>query len=184
MKNNGSSRVLAMMGLMLAAALLVSYIESLIPMPTAIYGFKLGLVNGVILLVLYEWGAKEAVLISFLRILLMGFLFGNLMSIVYSLAGGMCSLLVMTLLKQTKQFTVLGVSAAGGVMHNLGQLFVAAWILRLNRGAILFYVPLLMAAGLLTGVIVGLFTERLIPYLEPVFQKYGAGTLKKRKRTL
>lgn len=111
----------AYLGLFLALALVCSYAESLIPFHFGIPGVKLGLTNIVIILALYYMGAKDALTISFLRILLAGFLFGNMFSILYSLAGGAASFAAMALLKKTKKFRVITVSAAGGMMHNFGQ---------------------------------------------------------------
>ena len=112
----------AYLGVFLALALICSYVESLIPFYFGIPGVKLGLTNIVVVLMLYCVGTKEAFAISMLRIVLAGFLFGNLFSILYSLAGGMFSFLVMYLLKRTGKLGVLPVSVAGGMSHNIGQM--------------------------------------------------------------
>lgn len=111
----------AYLGLFLALALICSYIESLIPFYFGIPGVKLGLANIVVVLMLYCTGAKSALAVSVLRILLSGFLFGNMFSILYSLAGGLASFLCMVLLKRSGRFRIISVSAAGGVTHNLGR---------------------------------------------------------------
>lgn len=108
----------AYLGVFLALALICSYVESLIPFYFGIPGVKLGLTNIVVVLMLYCVGTKEAFAISMLRIVLAGFLFGNLFSILYSLAGGMFSFLVMYLLKRTGKLGVLPVSVAGGVTQH------------------------------------------------------------------
>lgn len=118
----------AYLGVFLALALICSYVESLIPFYFGIPGVKLGLTNIVVVLMLYCVGTKEAFAISMLRIVLAGFLFGNLFSILYSLAGGMFSFLVMYLLKRTGKLGVLPVSVAGGMSHNIGQIAVAAFV--------------------------------------------------------
>ena len=128
-----------------AFALIASYIESLIPFYFGIPGVKLGLTNAVIVLVLYLMGTKEALAVSFARILLAGFLFGNLYSILYSLAGGMLSFLVMVLLKRWKRFSVVGVSMAGGVFHNVGQILVAMAVV--ENVSLAYYMPPLLISG-------------------------------------
>ena len=118
----------AYLGVYLALALICSYVESLIPFYFGIPGVKLGLTNIVVVLMLYCVGTKEALEVSALRIVLAGFLFGNMFSILYSLAGGLLSFLVMYLLKRMKWFGVLPVSVSGGIFHNVGQLIVAAYV--------------------------------------------------------
>ena len=118
----------AYLGVYLALALICSYVESLIPFYFGIPGVKLGLTNIVVVLMLYCVGTKEALAVSALRIVLAGFLFGNMFSILYSLAGGLLSFLVMYLLKRMKWFGVLPVSVSGGIFHNVGQLIVAAYV--------------------------------------------------------
>ena len=124
----------AYLGVYLALALICSYVESLIPFYFGIPGVKLGLTNIVVVLMLYCVGTKEALAVSALRIVLSGFLFGNMFSILYSLAGGLLSFLVMYLLKKTKWFGVLPVSVSGGIFHNVGQLIVAAYVAFICRG--------------------------------------------------
>lgn len=144
----------ALYGMLASVALVMGYIESIIPIPYPVYGMKIGLANIVIVWVLYSMGIKAAGIISFIRVLLSGFLFGNLYSIIFSLAGAALSLLVMFLLKKTKKFTIIGVSIAGGVCHNLGQIIVAIFILENVRIAYIF--PILMVSGVIAGVAIGL----------------------------
>lgn len=118
----------AYLGVFLAFALILSYIESLIPFYFGIPGMKLGLANLIVVVMLYLSGTKEAFVISVLRILLSGFLFGNMFGILYSLAGGLLSFIVMWLVKKTGQFHLVTVSVCGGISHNVGQLFVAALV--------------------------------------------------------
>ena len=119
---------IAYWGVFLALALVCSYVESLIPISFGIPGVKLGLTNIVVILMLYTIGAKDAILISVLRIILAGFMFGNAFSIIYSLAGGILSFVVMLLLKNTGKLKILSISTAGGISHNVGQLIVAALV--------------------------------------------------------
>lgn len=114
----------AYFGIFTALALILGYVELLIPIHFGIPGAKLGLANLITILVLYKMGWKEAFLLSVARVVLGGFIFSNLFSILYSLAGGILSLIVMGILKKTGKFTVVGVSVCGGVFHNVGQLAV------------------------------------------------------------
>lgn len=150
----------AYLGVFLALALICSYVESLIPFYFVIPGVKLGLTNIVVVLMLYCVGTKEAFLISMLRIVLSGFLFGNMFSILYSLAGGILSFLVMYLLKSTRKFGVLPISVSGGVFHNVGQLIVAAAVV--ENYNIFYYMPVLLIAGIITGFLIGIAAQEMI----------------------
>ena len=129
----------AFCGLVLALALIAGYAENLVPVAVAIPGIKLGAANSVILILLYMVGVKEAFLVNISRALLSGFLFGSMSSILYSLSGAVLSLVVMTLLKKTDRFSISGVSMAGGVFHNIGQLTMAALVLETT--AVWYYLP-------------------------------------------
>lgn len=141
------------MAMLLALAVIMGYLEALIPVAPAIPGIKLGLANFVIVLVMYLFSIREAALISALRIILVGFLLSNMSMILYSLAGAALSLTVMALIKRNRHFSLYGVSMAGGIMHNVGQLLVAGALMGFQ--AILWYVPFLLAAGLLAGLLIG-----------------------------
>lgn len=151
---------IAYWGVFLALALVCSYVESLIPISFGIPGVKLGLTNIVVILMLYTIGAKDAILISVLRIVLAGFMFGNAFSIIYSLAGGILSFVVMLLLKNTGKLKILSISTAGGISHNVGQLIVAALVV--ENYNILFYVPVLIIAGIITGFLIGLLAGEIV----------------------
>lgn len=144
----------AYLGVLTALALIFSYVESLIPIPVPVPGLKIGLANLMVVFLLYTTGPKEAFLLNLVRVLLSGFLFGNLSSILYSLSGAALSFLVMFLLKRTGLFSVVGVSIAGGTAHNLGQILVAAFVL--ESADLFFYAPVLMITGELTGFFIGL----------------------------
>lgn len=150
----------AYLGVFLALALICSYVESLIPFYFGIPGVKLGLTNIVVVLLLYAVGTKEALTVSMLRIVLAGFLFGNMFSILYSLAGGLLSFLVMWFLKKCNKFGVLPISVSGGVFHNVGQLIVAAVIV--ENYNVFYYMPVLLVAGLLTGLLIGVAAQEMI----------------------
>lgn len=159
-----NSRWVAKLGLYIAVALICSYIETLIPFQFGVPGIKLGLANLVVLLVLYTMNARAALLVSVLRILLAGFLFGNPFSILYSLSGGLLSFLVMWLLKRSGRLGCISVSVAGGICHNIGQLLLAAVIV--ENYHIFYYIPVLLLAGLLTGLLVGIVSQEIIFRLE------------------
>lgn len=155
----------AYMGVFLALALILSYVESLIPFYFGIPGVKLGLANLIVVIMLYAVGAKEAFAISMLRILLSGFLFGNLFSILYSFAGGILSFLVMWLVKRTGKFHVMSVSICGGITHNIGQILVASVIV--ETYSIFYYIPVLLVAGLITGMLIGVIAGEVSDRLRP-----------------
>ncbi|MDD4370084.1 MAG: Gx transporter family protein [Anaerostipes sp.] len=154
------TKKIALNGLFVALALVVSYIEVLIPIPTGIPGIKIGLANGVIMVLIWLTTWKQALIVSVVRIVLAGLLFGNPVTIVYSLAGGILSLIIMILLKKTKAFSPVGISAAGGVGHNVGQLTIA--VLLMENAKIYLYLPVLLVSGTITGVVIGVLAGTLI----------------------
>lgn len=153
----------AYFGVFTALALIFSYVESLIPIQLGIPGVKLGLANLIIVIALYKMRLSEVFLLSIVRILLSGFLFGNYFSILYSLAGGLLSLVVMALLKKTGDFSVMGISMAGGVSHNVGQLVVA--MLVVETFSVGYYLPVLLVAGLVTGFLIGVAAGEMLKRL-------------------
>jgi heptaprenyl diphosphate synthase len=154
--NNSSMMIrrITVCGILTALAMIFSYIESLIPIPLPIPGVKLGIANIAIITVLYTIGWKEAFIINLIRITLTAMLFGNFNSFLFSIAGGLLSLLVMILLKKTRLFSIIGVSIAGGVMHNLGQIIAAVCIM--ESPAIAYYLPVLFITGIATGIVIGI----------------------------
>ncbi len=157
------SRV-AYFGVFSALALIFSYVETLIPIHFGVPGMKLGLANLVIVVALYKMKIRDAFFLSVVRVLLSGFLFGNYFSIIYSLAGALLSLSVMTVLKRTDSFSVMGVSIAGGVSHNIGQLLVA--MLVVETLSIMYYVSVLLVAGLVTGLLIGIGADEMLKRLK------------------
>lgn len=150
MKN---SKRIAVVGLLTALAFILSYLESLLPVPVPIPGIKLGLANLVVLVALYLLGPGEAFALSMVRIILISFTFGSPSTLLFSLAGGLLSFLVMWVLSRKEDFSIIGVSVAGGIMHNVGQLAVAAAVVK--SGSLLYYLPVLLAAGVVTGLAIG-----------------------------
>lgn len=154
------NRKIAFMGVFIALALICSYVESLIPFYFGIPGVKLGLTNVVVVIMLYAVGEKEAFGISMLRIVLAGFLFGNMFSILYSLAGGLLSFFVMYFIKKANFLGVVPVSVCGGIFHNIGQIIVAAIVV--ENYNIFYYVPVLLVAGTVTGFLIGIVAQEII----------------------
>lgn len=147
---------IAYMGLFAAIAIIFGYVESLIPFFAGIPGIKLGLANLSVLFILETYTWKEAALVSMVRILVIGFMFGNMFSILYSMAGAALSLTVMTLMKRFSGFSILSVSVAGGVSHNIGQLIIAALIV--ENTSLFYYAPVLLISGVITGILIGILT--------------------------
>lgn len=153
----------AYFGVFTALALIFSYVESLIPFNFGIPGVKLGLANLIIVIALYKMKFSDAFLLSVVRVVLSGFIFGNYFSIIYSLAGGILSLCVMAGLKKTDKFSVMGISMAGGVAHNVGQLIVAMIVV--ETLSIVAYVPVLLISGLVTGLLIGIVSAEMLKRL-------------------
>ncbi len=153
----------ALYGLIIAAALVLSWIESQIPPFFPIPGMKIGLTNIIVVLTLYKLGSSSAMAANVLRIALVSMLFGGIMSMLYSLAGGMLSTVVMILLKKTGKFKTVTVSIAGGISHNIGQILVA--MLALNTSGIAWYLAALWFTGMASGTLIGILSNELIKRL-------------------
>ena len=156
----------AYLGVFTALAMIFSYLESFIPIPIGVPGIKLGLANLLIVVALYKIGTREALAISVIRIVLSGFIFSNLFSIIYSLAGGVLSFVVMNFLKKRGTFSIYGVSLAGGVFHNIGQLLIAMIVV--ETMSIVYYAPALMIAGVVTGLIIGIGANEILKRISSV----------------
>lgn len=163
------SKRVARMGVFIALAMIFSYIEVLIPFNFGIPGVKLGIANIVTVTSLYVFSTGEAFGISVIRIVLMGILFGNGMSLLYSLAGGLLSFLAMWIGKRTSWFSVMGVSVAGGVFHNVGQ--ILAVMLVMKNTMFVAYLPVLFVAGVVTGYLIGLLANKIIELLPHIVAK-------------
>ena len=149
-----SARRVALTGLLAALALIFSYVEALVPFNAGVPGIKLGLANLVPLIILYRLDARYAFAANLIRVFLAGLLFSGMFAALYSLAGSVTSFLVMYLLKKTNLFSMIGVSTAGGVFHNIGQLCVA--ILAVSGPQLIHYLPVLIISGMIAGIIVGI----------------------------
>ncbi|MBQ6508541.1 MAG: Gx transporter family protein [Flexilinea sp.] len=154
------SRRLAMRGVMIPLAMILSWVESLIPFSFAVPGAKLGLANTVTVLALLRLGPADALLIGTIRVVLTSILFGNFVMMVYSLAGACFSILIMSLCARSKKFGIIGISIAGAVSHNLGQCLAAA-VLMQNRN-IMWYLPLLILYGVIAGLVTGIISSEIL----------------------
>ena len=160
------SRKLAFLGLSVAQALILSFVESQIPVFTVVPGMKLGLPNLVMVFLLYRIGWKETAAVSLVRVLLVSLLFGNAQSLVFSLAGAALSLAGMTLLKKSRLFSPVAVSVTGGVLHNIGQIIAAC--LWTGTAQIAYYLPVLLLSGIAAGILIGLLSGLLLKRLSSV----------------
>ena len=147
------SRRVARYALLIALAMVLSWLEAMVPASAAAPGMKLGLANLAAVFALCRMGVRDAAVISLVRVVLVSITFGNAYSFAYSFAGAALSLAVMALLKKTGKFSVLGVSIAGGVSHNVGQVLVAMAVLGTARLA--WYLPALLVSGTAAGAAIG-----------------------------
>lgn len=143
-----------------ALAMILSYIESLIPIPFAVPGMKIGLANLVVIVALYVMDEKAAISISLIRVILVSFTFANFSAMIFSLAGALCSIICMLLLKRTGNYSVSGVSIVGAVSHNVGQLMVAMAVV--NTVQVISYLPILIIFGVTSGFLMGMLAIMVI----------------------
>lgn len=155
---------LCVLALTVSAAMLLSFIESQIPSFTAVPGIKIGLANIAVIFALYKFGIKEAAAVSVVRVCLVALLFGSAVSMLYGLAGAVVSIGLMALLKRRSPLSPIGVSVAGGVAHNLGQIAVACLLLK--SAALIYYLPVLMISGTVAGIVVGVASGILVKRLK------------------
>ena len=159
-RGGSSAQFVARVALMASLALIFSYVEAIIPYNPGIPGIKLGIANVVTVIALYKYGWKEAASVSVIRIIVAGLLFNGVFGMLYSLAGAVLSLIGMIGLKKTGLFSVIGVSMAACVLHNMGQLLVAAALIEDLR--IFFYFPVLLFSGIAAGILVGIISTMVL----------------------
>ena len=159
-----NTKKLAILSLLVSVAMILSYVESLFPVFLAVPGVKLGLSNIATVFALYVLGAPCAICVSVVRVCLSALLFGNAVGLIYSLFGAAFALFSMIILKKIRVFSSIGVSVAGGVFHNLGQV-VSAAIMMENAGIVSYFVPLLIS-GTISGVLIGLAAGILVERIE------------------
>ncbi len=150
---------LVLLAMLTAVAMILSYVESLLP-SVGIPGVKIGLANIAVIFALFRFGWKEAAALSLVRVVLVSLLFGSVGAMLYSLAGAVLSLAVMALLRRIDRFSTVGISVAGGVAHNAGQILMAMLILQTKQ--LLGYLPVLAVSGIAGGVLTGLAAALLI----------------------
>lgn len=166
--SSSTTKTTAYLGMFVALAFIFSYLEAIIPFSMGIPGIKLGLANIIVLIVIYVFGTKEAFLTSMVRIILVAFTFSNTFTMIYSLSGGFLSWIVMGMLKKTDKFSIVGVSVAGGVAHNIGQLIVAAILIQTT--SLIYYFPILIIGGVITGIIIGILSNRVMLVLKSIYK--------------
>ena len=155
------TKKIALLGIMTAVALILAYLEAILPpLWSAVPGVKMGLPNLVIIFVLYRFGFKEAAAVSAIRLFTVSLLFGNVMTLAYSAAGAVLSLILMVLLKKIDNFSTVGVSVAGAVSHNLGQILVAVFLF--DTVQLGYYMIILAITGSIAGVFIGIGANLLI----------------------
>ncbi|MFV0362061.1 MAG: Gx transporter family protein [Suipraeoptans sp.] len=162
------SRKIAFCSMLVAISMIFSYVEVIIPINFGIPGVKLGLANIVIVIGLYIMDVKEVFLITMMRVLLVGMLFGNGISVIYSLTGAVFSFAGMALLKKNTNISMTLLSVAGGVLHNLGQLIIAFWIIR--SSIIFYYFGVLTVSGVVTGLIIGTVSKRILKLVKQSYK--------------
>ena len=168
---NKQTKKITFLGIAVSLAMILSYVEMLLPpIWSAVPSIKMGLPNVITTFVLYKLSWKESATISLVRILLTAILFGNAMTLLYSLAGAFLSLTAMALLKKVNVFSVVGVSITGGVLHNLGQILIA--ILLLQNKEIGYYMAILIITGTVAGALIGIFSVAMLKYSEKIKIKF------------
>lgn len=152
---------------LIAVAMILSYVESMIPAFVAVPGVKVGLSNIATIFALYTLGWPYAICVSLVRVFLSALLFGNTVSLIYSLSGACLALFVMILLKKFDLFSSVGISVAGGVFHNAGQIIAACIVMR-TTAISLYIIPLAISgtiAGVVIGIIAGILVKRIKKYI-------------------
>ena len=157
---NKKTLQLTTMAFIIAFAMILSFVESRIPAFVAIPGVKVGLANIAVIFTLYKLGVKQAITVSIIRVLLIAMLFGSAVSLIYSISGAVLSLLTMILLKKLTPLSEVAVSVTGGIMHNVGQIAAASFMLSTN--VVVYYLPFLLVSGKIAGIVVGIASAILI----------------------
>ncbi len=159
-----NAKAITRFGMLTAVALVLGWVERFIPIAATAPGIKLGLANTVLLYAIYLMDIKGTALLMVMKVLLSGFLFAGLSGMLYSFSGGVLSLAVMLLLSRIKGLSIIGVSIAGGVSHNVGQILAACLVVQSR--AMLGYLPILLLAGIVTGLLTGIAAKSAIRGIE------------------
>lgn len=166
--NLNKTKKIAIFSILVALAFILSYIEVSIPNPFPIPGIKLGLANLVVITAFYTLGNREALIISLVRIVLVGFTFGNMSMMIYSMAGGLLSWLIMFICKKFNIFSIVGISVVGGIAHNIGQVAVA--VIMVENMNIIYILPILLISGVAAGTIIGILGGIMVKRLQGVLR--------------
>lgn len=158
------TRKLAIYGVLTALAIIFGYIELQLPAFFAVPGIKPGLTNIVVVVALYSLDNKSALFINFVKIAIVSMLFGTVIAFMFSAIGGLLSTTVMILLKKTDKLSPIGVSAAGGITHNIGQIIVAMFVTGTTN--ILWYLGILWLTGTISGLLVGLIGGMICKHID------------------
>jgi heptaprenyl diphosphate synthase len=163
MKKMTNLKKITTLGILASLAMVLSFVETLLPpVYAAVPGIKIGLANIVNVFLLYKFSVKDTAIVTLIRVLIVSMLFSNVMTLAYSIAGAVLSITVMALLKKTNLFSTVGVSIAGGVAHNLGQIIVA--ILVTSTIEIGYYMIFLCISGVLSGMLIGIVGALVLKY--------------------
>ena len=165
-RSSNQTQRIALCGLLLALMLVLGYVESQLPVAPTVPGIKLGLSNGVLIFALYMLDIPTAIVLMVLKVVLSGLMFSGVNAMLYGLAGGVLSLMVMALLSRVKGVHAVAVSMAGGVMHNVGQ--VALAMVMLGTPSLMYYMAILMLAGLATGALTGVAATSVMRHLKSI----------------
>ena len=167
---NKKTYKICILALLLTLSIMLSYIEFLLPINLGIPGIKLGLSNLLTLLILYTIGEKEAILVTLLRVLIMGILFTGINMMLYSLSGAAISLVVMIFLYHTRLFKMQTISVFSAIFHNIGQILLALYIFK--SIGVIYYLPVLVISGSIAGIVIGMLSQvvyiRVHHYIEKV----------------
>lgn len=151
---------ITLLAMLIAISMILSYLESLLPQIYIVPGIKLGLANIPVMFAIFKLKPTDALIVSGIRILLLSMLFRSFLSFIFSITGGLMSIAFMLLCKKINTFSIMGISVIGGVTHNLGQILIAVFIV--NTPGLFFYLPILIVAGTLAGIAIGLICNLLV----------------------
>jgi heptaprenyl diphosphate synthase len=172
MMNHNGIKKMVLFAILAATAIALHFVEGLFPLPVPIPGIKLGLANIVSIVALYLFGPVAALTILILRVLMTSFLYSGFSSLIYSLAGGLLSVLGMSCIWKLREkgFSIISAGVVGGVFHNIGQIIAAAFVLRTS--SVFVYSPVLIITGIITGVLTGILSNIIVSRLSTVLHMY------------
>lgn len=168
MMTHNRIKKMVLFAILAAAAIILHFVEGLFPLPIPVPGIKLGLANVVSIVALYLFGPVSSFTILILRVLMTSFLYSGFTSLIYSLAGGLLSVLGMSCIwaLRRKGFSIISAGVVGGVFHNIGQIFAAA--IMLQTVSVFVYSPVLIISGVITGIVTGIISNIIVPRLNAI----------------